>query len=318
MDPKVSICIPAYKQPDSILRTLKSIGMQDFLDFEVVVSDDTPDDSVYRSCEKFFTRFPIKYLRNDTSLGSPGNWNRAVAEASGEYIKIMHHDDYFADSTSLGAFVALLDEHPGAGFAFSGSNNVDKNGLLCFVHSAKQKQVAALRGNHNLLFFGNFVGAPSATIYRRDLGVRFDENLKWVVDLDFYYAILRMNSDFCYTEKPLVSVCVGGDNRVTSECENNKCVEIYEWFYFYKKLISADSHDFCYFKFFWNLLGKYKVSSFGEISACGVNAPVPGCVEHILYCLDIFNRVIAVRILDKLLCGICFRCWLFRERYFLR
>lgn len=318
MHPKVSICIPAYKQPDSIMRTLESIRIQNFLNFEVVVSDDTPDDSVYRSCEKFSTCFSIKYFRNNKSLGSPGNWNRAVAAASGEYIKIMHHDDYFTDSNSLGSFVALLDEHPLAGFAFSGSNNVDKNGLLCFVHYAKKKQVEALRNNRNVLFFGNFVGAPSATIYRRNLGVRFDENLKWVVDLDFYYAILRVNSDFSYTEKPLVSVCVSGDNRVTYECENNKCVEIYEWFYFYKKLRSADPHGFCYFNFFWNLLKKYKVSSLGEISACGVNAPVPGYVEHILCCLEIFNRVIAVRIFDKLLCGICFRYWLFRERHSLR
>lgn len=318
MNPKVSICIPAYKQPDSIMRTLESIKRQDFLDFEVVVSDDTPDESVYRACERFRTCFPIQYLKNDKSLGSPGNWNRAVDAASGKYIKIMHHDDYFSDNASLGAFVALLDDHPGADFAFSGSNNVDKNGLLRFVHSAKKKQVETLRRNQNVLFFGNFIGAPSATIYRKDLGVRFDENLKWVVDLDFYYSILRLNSNFCYTEKPLVSVCIGGDDRVTYECENNKCVEIYEWFYFYKKLSCVDSYDFCYFKFFWNLLKKYRISSLEEIFVCGVSAPVPGYVEQIMHCLDIFNCPVKVRMFDKLLCIMCFRWWLIRTCHFLK
>lgn len=318
MNPKVSICIPAYKQPDSIMRTLESIKRQDFLDFEVVVSDDTPDESVYRACERFRTCFPIQYLKNDKSLGSPGNWNRAVDAASGKYIKIMHHDDYFSDSASLGAFVALLDEHPGAAFAFSGSNNVDENGMLRFVHSAKKKQVEALRHDQKVLFFGNFIGAPSATIYKKDLGVRFDENLKWVVDLDFYYSILRLNSHFCYTEKPLVSVCIGGDDRVTYECENNKCVEIYEWFYFYKKLSSVDSYDFCYFKFFWNLLKKYRISSFEEIFVCGVNAPVPEYIEQIMYCLHIFSRPIKVRMFDKLLCIMCFRWWLIRTCHLLK
>jgi len=318
VNPKVSICIPAYKQPDSISRTLESIKTQDFLDFEVVVSDDTPDESVYRVCERFRTCFPIQYLKNDKSLGSPGNWNRAVDAASGQYVKIMHHDDYFSDNASLGAFVALLDDHPRAGFAFSGSNNVDKNGVLCFVHSAKKKQVEELRRNQNVLFFGNFIGAPSATIYRKDLGVRFDENLKWVVDLDFYYSILRLNNFFRYTEKPLVSVCIGGDDRVTSECENNKCVEIYEWFYFYKKLSSVDSYDFCYFKFFWNLLRKYRIYSLEEIFVCGVNEPVPGYVEQIMYCLDIFNHPVKVRMFDKLLCVMCFRWWLIRRCHFLK
>lgn len=317
MNPKVSICIPAYKQPDSILRTLESIRMQDFLDFEVVVSDDTPDDSVYKACERFLTCFSIRYVRNDKSLGSPGNWNRAVDAASGEYIKIMHHDDYFSDNASLGAFVALLDGHPGAGFAFSGSNNVDKSGMLRFVHFAKKKQVEALRRNQNVLFFGNFIGAPSATIYRKDLRARFDENLKWVVDLDFYYSILRLNSYFCYTETPLVSVCIGGDDRVTYECENNKCVEIYEWFYFYKKLRNTNS-SWGYFNFFWNLLKKYKIFSFKDISACGVNFQVPGYVEHILYCLGIFRHIVNVKLINKLLCIMCFRCWLVRERYFLK
>lgn len=318
MNPKVSICIPAYKQPDSIVRTLESIKRQDFLDFEVVVSDDTPDESVYRACERFRPCFPIQYLNNDKSLGSPGNWNRAVDAASGKYIKIMHHDDYFSDNASLGAFVALLDDHPGAGFAFSGSNNVDQDGMLRFVHSAKKKQVETLRRNQNVLFFGNFIGAPSATIYRKDLGVRFDEKLKWVVDLDFYYSILRLNSHFCYTEKPLVSVCIGGDDRVTSACENNKCVEIFEWFYFYKKLRNIDSSYFCYFNFFWNLLKKYKIYSSKEISACGVNFQVPGYVEQILYCLGVFRRIVDVKVVNKLLRVMCFCCWLFRKRYFLK
>ena len=39
----ISICIPAYKHPDFLKRLLDSISIQSFRDFEVIISDDSPD-----------------------------------------------------------------------------------------------------------------------------------------------------------------------------------------------------------------------------------------------------------------------------------
>ena len=44
--PKVSICIPCYKQTVFLKRTLDSITTQSYEDFEVIVTDDTPDYSI--------------------------------------------------------------------------------------------------------------------------------------------------------------------------------------------------------------------------------------------------------------------------------
>ncbi|MGZ5190970.1 MAG: glycosyltransferase family 2 protein, partial [Flavisolibacter sp.] len=38
MKPFVSICIPAYKRPDFLIRLLDSIRVQTFKDFEVIVT----------------------------------------------------------------------------------------------------------------------------------------------------------------------------------------------------------------------------------------------------------------------------------------
>ena len=40
---KVSICVPAYKNPVGVERLLESIKVQSFTDYEVVVTDDSPD-----------------------------------------------------------------------------------------------------------------------------------------------------------------------------------------------------------------------------------------------------------------------------------
>ena len=43
---KVSICVPAYKNPVGVERLLESVKVQSFTDYEVVVTDDSPDGSV--------------------------------------------------------------------------------------------------------------------------------------------------------------------------------------------------------------------------------------------------------------------------------
>ena len=106
---KVSICVPAYKNPVGVERLLESIKVQSFTDYEVVVTDDSPDGSVEEVVRR--AEVPgIVYVRNAVRKGATGNWNEAVRHASGEYIKIMHHDDWFTDRDCLARFVEMLEQ----------------------------------------------------------------------------------------------------------------------------------------------------------------------------------------------------------------
>ena len=119
--PKVSVCIPAYRQPSCVRRALVSVLAQKFTDYEVVVTDDSSDDATERVVTQLSGEGKVRYFRNTERLGTPQNWNRAVREASGEYIKLLHHDDWLADETCLGTFVELLETDRRADFAFSAS-----------------------------------------------------------------------------------------------------------------------------------------------------------------------------------------------------
>lgn len=105
---KVSICIPAYKHIDFLRRCLNSILEQRFTDYEVVITDDSPDDSLQKLVEEYSDE-RIKYFKNKKALGSPLNWNEGIKKANGEYIKILHHDDWFSSPDSLEKYVRLLD-----------------------------------------------------------------------------------------------------------------------------------------------------------------------------------------------------------------
>ncbi len=102
--PFISICIPAYKRTQYLQRLLRSIAEQTFNNFEVIVSDDSNDDSVKKLIAQFENQFSLKYWQNQTSLGTPANWNAAIQKAAGEWIKLMHDDDWFATPSALQQF----------------------------------------------------------------------------------------------------------------------------------------------------------------------------------------------------------------------
>jgi glycosyltransferase involved in cell wall biosynthesis len=231
--PKVSVCIPTYGQPEPFARALESVLDQDLSDFEVVVTDDTRGDEI-AAVVRDFGDARVRYLKNDVRRGSPANWNVAVDHAEGEFVKVLHHDDWFASRSSLRKFVALLDDDRDAQLGFSASNACDAEQRLLRIHSPSD-HVRSLSEDPRVLLLGNWIGAPSATIYRRAVQTRFDPRLKWVVDIDFYLGILMSCPRFAYCDEALVSVTSGAPHQISSEVEGEARVELFEWFTLYAK-----------------------------------------------------------------------------------
>jgi glycosyltransferase involved in cell wall biosynthesis len=271
--PKVSICIPTYKQVDYLRKTLESIQTQSFKDYEVVITDDSPDDSVKNTVETFDFQGKLKYFKNSPSLGSPQNFNEAIKNSVGDYIKMMMHDDWFNEEQSLEKFVKLLDQNPDADFGFSASLVWTVEPEKRWINKASKYQLERLRKDPKSLFFVNFVGAPSVTIYRRTVDVKYDSQLKWIPDLDFSISILRQNNEFAFCEEPLVCVSDGVEHQVTRICENNKEVELFEYLHLFKKIQDSDLSLKEYELFFKDLFTRYNVKSYNELQDLGLDIP---------------------------------------------
>lgn len=225
--PEVSVCIPAYRQPEFLYRAVQSVLMQDFDDFEIVITDDSPDSDVM-DVVKAIRDSRIRYSRNSTRLGSPANWVAALTCSSGRLIKFMHHDDCFARPDSLGRFVRMLDD-PRVDFGFSASQVVDLDQRQLWVHKPAER-IDEMRMNPYVLLLGNWIGAPSATIYRRTAPARIDTRLKWVVDIDFYLTMLVRNKQFAYDDNALVATTLGAPHQVTRDVQRDPRVALAEWF----------------------------------------------------------------------------------------
>jgi glycosyltransferase involved in cell wall biosynthesis len=254
---KVSICIPTYQSPETLRRCVASILLQDFNDYEIIITDDSQNDDL-KDISNIDPR--IKYIKNEYPLGSPENWNKAISYAQGEYIKIMHHDDWFSNQTSLSQFVKSLDYNPQSLFVFSGCSDI---GLKNIKREISSKNSGLLKKNTDILFRNNIIGSPSVTMYRNNSNIQFDKNLIWLVDVDFYFRILNNNRNFVTIFDSLVNIGIS-ENQTTNKCINNEKIILNEYLYVYKKFtLGKNKSNILYLL---NLFAKYKINSNKKIN----------------------------------------------------
>lgn len=240
---KVSVCIPTYRHAQDVRRLLDSLCTQTYPDFAVFLSDDTEDDSIERLVSSYETTplaGRITYRHNKEKLGFVFNWNAAIEMSDGEYIKIIFSDDFLTTQGSLAAYAAMLDSHPEASLAFSGSRQVTltadgQSGPDDYDLCADDAFLDALKRDPYHLFFGNEIGAPSATIYRRTSPpMLFDKKSGFASDVFLYLDILGNNPCFVSTKEPLISIGLHGDQY--TETFNDRDPRIYDDYrYMYEK-----------------------------------------------------------------------------------
>lgn len=288
MNPSVSICIPTYNEITLLRKTLDSIQIQTYNNYEIIITDDTEDDSVKQLLNEYNFHGKLTYIKNNKKKGSPENWNEAIRHARGDYIKILHHDDWFAIEDSLLEFVNMLESNTDTNFGFCSTINVfDNNEMVNFIQT--RKQIKRLRRNPKCLInFKAVIGSPSTTIFRRDLNIYFDQKMKWLVDIDFYIRFLIKYKQFGFNPKPLVCISTTSKNRVTEKCQYDKEINLFEFFHLFKKVENRNFSDYKYFKYILiKILLNYKVATEDEIIRLGVQPPLSLMIKQAI-CLSNF------------------------------
>lgn len=239
MKPIISVCIPTYNNLVGLQRALKSLADQTFQNFEVVISDDSTTADIANYLDSVTFSFPIIYKRHKPGLGSPENWNAAIAMASGAYIKILHHDDWFATNKALDIFFTAMQQTGGKGFIFCNSINVYAGGKKSMKRPSKFF-LKKLAKDPYLLFFGNFIGSPSAVFFPRNGTIEFDNHTRWYVDVIFYVAFLRSNNScFRHINQGLVHVTAGDPTQLTQRIDVNE--KFSETLYLFNKYLPVKS-----------------------------------------------------------------------------
>ena len=248
----ISICIPAYKRIQFLQRLFDSISIQTFKDFEVVITDNSPDETVSTFIENYVGIDNIFYHRNPITLGTPENWNESIRKAGGTWIKLMHDDDWFADENSLQGFYEATLTNPDYSFIFSGYNNIaeNKSGQQNIMLSWTDDLLLKLSPLN--LFKKQYIGNPSCTLIRRDINVFYDNKFKWVVDFEFYIRCLLVVKKYYYIDRALVNVGIN-EEQVTNYTFRKPQIEIPENHIMLEKLGFPILRNIFVYDYYWRM-----------------------------------------------------------------
>ena len=288
--PFISICIPTYKNVDYLQRLLQSIIIQTFNDYEIVVTDNSPDNSVEQLVKEYEKKLPIRYYKNHPPTNMGENFNRVIQKGNGTWIKMMHDDDWFASPGSLQKF-AEAAQKTSKQFIFSACNNIyspsgkEQNEFL----NPQKKEM--LEEDPMNLFYLNVIGHPSTIMHRKDDAVLYDPQFSWVVDVDFYMRYLLKYPGFEYLPEMLVNIGID-ENQASNKYYKNRNVEIPELFKILHKYPVKLSENKYVFHAFWLLVRKFKIRNFDEIKEAGYTGIIPGEVADIIKCQKNIPRII--------------------------
>ena len=117
-EPLISICIPAYKKPEFVLRAIQSVLKQSYKNVEIIISDDSPNEDIKIAIQSYISELNIKYYHNQPALKSPRNWNNAIQLSTGDYYMLLHQDDWLESEHCLAIYLAAFKSNPKVSFVF--------------------------------------------------------------------------------------------------------------------------------------------------------------------------------------------------------
>lgn len=123
--PKVSVIIPTYNAMPYLPETVDSVLQQTFTDFELIIIDDGSSDQTVQWLSELAD--PRVRLICQENQGVTVARNLGIAEAKGEYIAFLDHDDLW-NLTKLEKQVSCLDNNPSVGLVHTWMVLVDEHG----------------------------------------------------------------------------------------------------------------------------------------------------------------------------------------------
>lgn len=186
MKPNISIIIPSYDMNGLggtfLDFSLKKIFNQTYQDYEVVVSDHSKhEQSDVENVCRYWTKkksMRLKYIRNEFKRGSSSaNTNAGIKNATGNIVKILFQDDFFFKDTSLEDTAKAFENSNGHWLISACEHTADGQTFFRPFYP---------RYHDNIQYGENTISSPSVLSFRNKNNEFFDENLIWLMDVEYY------------------------------------------------------------------------------------------------------------------------------------
>lgn len=203
MKEKFTIILTHYKQEKYIKEALDSIFIQTYKNIELIVADDCSPNFNSKEIENYIlsksSTIEYKFMINDENLGTVKTLNKALHQATGEYILIFAADDILKDKQVIKKYVEI----------FKNNKKYEVISSICLLYDDLMQNINGKFPEKNLI--NNFnklssknqnkalkfgpVFAPGATAYRSKIFKKInylEEKYSLIEDWSLFLRLTRL------------------------------------------------------------------------------------------------------------------------------
>lgn len=217
---RISIAIAAFKGEKFIASQVESIISQSLIPWEVVITDDSPDDETFKTVQKIdFKGIKWKYYRNEYQLGPVANFKKAITMCSGDLIALADQDDVW-DPNKLAVltkqFTGIDNDLPT--IAFSDLKLIDSSGKTISESFFRRNKISPQTFLFEHLLYENFLMGCSMII-NQAMRLEVLQMPEDIIMHDYWIALIAYSfGNYIYVDEQLMSYR-SHDDTVTNKIQ---------------------------------------------------------------------------------------------------
>lgn len=214
---KYSIIIPTYNSQEYILRCINSILYQSYIDYEIIIIDNSSKDKTIKIVKDLNIKKNIKIIEGFQNSGIIAkSRNAGIYSASGEWICFLDSDDFW-HPTKLMECSKFIEDFDVIYHKLRYYDNINNN--IVFKHLCDTNNL--INDPYKSYLDLGIALTTSGTIVKKNIlselkGFDEDKELIGGEDLDLWLRLAKNKLRFKYIEKVLAYYMLGGNHHVTS------------------------------------------------------------------------------------------------------
>ncbi len=216
MNAILTVLIPTFNCNNSFLEVIKPYLNNDLI--KIIVSDDSTDDNEKRLIMKNCDKLKITYIEG-TRLNAPSNWNQLLNYIETPFFVLNHHDD-FIDNLN---FIDLLNVDDLGLIVLPCTSNL-KDSFPHVIRSWQQNFFSTICFAFPNATFNMILSPTASVIVNSKLkNIKFDENLEWYVDAEWYLRLFLISKNNKYKIKFFNNTRINSyqdTNSITAQIKN--------------------------------------------------------------------------------------------------
>ena len=208
--PLISIITVVYNREKTLRRAVESVVGQTCDSFEYVVIDGASTDGSMEILNQYEDRIDV--LVSEPDKGMYYALNKGIERATGEFIGIVHSDDFLVDENVLSSVAKQMREHDA---------DIFHGDALSLTHVGERAETTKLSSTHaNILQTAMSMVHPASFIRRsifRKIG-GYDTEFRSAADYEFFVRCVKSGLEFLHIDTTVCCIDSNPDGRVSNNC----------------------------------------------------------------------------------------------------